>query len=398
MISLINTSIIRSSFIQSWLVEYWDSSRWDQEFESMYNLGFDSLIIQSIFDETYSNGHGSKWFDETLTNSRILFPSPHYQISGVTYIRDHLKLAFESAKKFNMKIHIGLAYDSRFWKWGWTIPEVPNGESDLFVSSYLRQWIDHNVNQSQTIINEIWDIYGSNYSEQIASWYMVNEIWNIDQGCKQTDNQIHAKLFGHMISGYVNASVNYGGGKPIMLSPFVNFGLSNASENSVFWTQLLSFSNMRSIDILAPQDSLGNNENFISTFGEWMSGWKTAADSKGVQLWVNNECFGPNYVSASIERFGQQYSITHMYTNNHIMFSWNHYYNPLYNSSFTDLNNQFKDFLVTQYNNQQNCPSATSPPGNPIVLIAALLVFIGVGALLYFRIIKKEPDTSGLSV
>ena len=49
-----------STFIQSWLCRDWSEQRWDAEFSAAKDVGFDSVILQSVIDLTYEQTDTSK--------------------------------------------------------------------------------------------------------------------------------------------------------------------------------------------------------------------------------------------------------------------------------------------------------------------------------------------------
>ena len=64
-----------------------------------------------------------------------------------------------------------------------------------------------------------------------------------------------------------------------------------------------------------------------------------------MRFWVNNECFNSDGTPADVARFIDQIEATDPYAEAHIMFSWNHYYNPLNSGSAAPYNDALKDYL-----------------------------------------------------
>ena len=103
------------------------------------------------------------------------------------------------------------------------------------------------------------------------------------------------------------------------------------------------------LNIFAPQDCVGGTSVSLTDMEEWISQLKMAADSeKGMRFWVNNESFTPDFLPTEVSQFIAQIEITEKYAETHITFSWNHYYNPLNNSTATPYNDALKEYLKSR--------------------------------------------------
>ena len=310
--------LLTGSFLQGWLCMNWSYERWCAEFEAMKELGMDTLILQSVYD-----------------------------MSG-----DEPEYALKAAKETGMKLFIGLIADDSWWDFGWGIPKLPEGKTDPGTESYFAVWCEDNGRLNAKMIGDIWNQYGSEYREQIAGWYYWNEIWNIDAACAQTDDKAYAKCIGNNINLILDAINAACPEKPLMLSPFYNQTLSSAEQYKAFWIDIFSVADFRPGDIFAPQDCVGAKNVPLADLPDWIGCLKEAADTEaGMRFWVNNECFNSDGTPADVARFIDQIEATDPYAEAHIMFSWNHYYNPLNSGSAAPYNDALKDYLK-QYKQQ----------------------------------------------
>jgi len=334
-----NMPLITGSFIQGWLCRDWTQDRWNKEFAAMKELGMESLIIQSSYDwattATSSSAYGQDWTQYTTTSRYSLYPTTIPELAGAYNSADQLERALIAAKANNMSIYIGLISDDRWWRFGWGIPTSATYGVDLTTDSYFAKWCEYNGELSAQMIEEIWNRYGDNYGEQISGWYYHNEIWNFDAGCAGTDSGVYAKILGNSFNYYLDAINENCPKKPLMVSPYFNRTLSTAVQYSDFWKAIFKNANFRAGDIFAPQDCIGEHADKIDTLEAWIGGLADAAATEtGLRFWVNNETFTSSYTSASVERVISQIEETTKYAQTHILFSWNHYYNPVYNSSY----------------------------------------------------------------
>lgn len=343
---------ISGSFLQSWLCRDWTYSRWNQEFAAMKELGMDYMIIQSVYDGSFLQGkaEAQDWQSYTLNGYLGLYPSEIEELEGAILSSqnrgDALELALRAAKNNGMKVYIGLLSDDRWWDFGWGKPKLPSGKKDPVTESYFAAWCEYNGKLNGQMIHEIWNRYGKEYDEQIAGWYYYNEIWNIDVACRQTDGKAYATCIGNNINYFLDAINEACPDKPLMLSPFFNDTVSTARQNKQFWIDIFKVANFRAGDIFAPQDCVGGKNISIDELDSWIGGLKKAADTEeGLCFWVNNECFTPDYKPAEVSRLIEQIEATETYAEAHIIFSWNHYYNPLNAPAAKSYNNELKEYL-----------------------------------------------------
>lgn len=342
-------SPFKATFIQSWLCRDWSQERWDSELSAMKDAGFEALIIQSVceldYEQTDTSLSAQDASNYTLSSSYCLYPSSAEALSSATLSvqnrGDVLEYAFRAAKAEDMQIYIGLASDDRWWNYGWGIPEKVSSSA-----SYFSLWSEENGQLCAELIEDIWTRYGETYGDCIAGWYYVNEIWNFDSACAGTDNGEYAQIIGENINCSIEKINELCPEKPLMISPFFNETLSTAEQYSELWKDIFSVADFRSGDIFAHQDGSGG-EKPLDVIREFAAALKEAVSTEnGLLFYINNETFQTDFSSKSISLLRESYNATADLTDSRILFSWNHYYNPLVNEEFTSLNEDFKAFVA----------------------------------------------------
>ena len=321
-----------ATFIQNWLCRDWTKERWVQEFSDARTAGFDSLILQSVYDIVRGNctetGNAQDMHAYPSAESFCMFPSKQ----PATYhssqnAGDALTLVLEAAKETGMQLWLGTVNDDLWWKFGWGIPE----------GTFFSEWSISNAGLCSELITEILERYSADYGEQISGWYYVNEIWNMDAGCDGTDNGIYAEVISENIHATVTAVSECCPEKPVLISPFYNPDITDSASYTAFLTDILQKSEFRSIDIYAGQDG-GGKEYAPDAIREWGLAQKKAVNNT-MQFWVNHECFNADHSAKPVSQLRENYNAVGDLADGHILFSWNHYY-----AEDAELNAQFCSF------------------------------------------------------
>ena len=308
------------SFIQSWLTDGWDEAQWAAELSAMQAVGLNTVILQSTAG---ANG----------------------QESG------SVGAALRAASGLGMAVVIGLIEDDGWWNHGWGPP-----------SPEWLQWADANGQKNAALAANIWARYGNEFRGTIAGFYYHNEIWNY----AYFDDTL-AQAIGANISAITQKLDQVAPGVPLVLSPFYNMTSSPAgpAELAQQLTTIFGYANLRSFDVLAPQDSVGVN-GLASELANWLSAYQNVAISTGVQFWINHENFDTANNPADISRLISQVDATaHLAPQKRILFSWNHYYNPAHNGGQTEFNDRYLSWVAglpnTGYSRHESLPLAPAP-------------------------------------
>ena len=325
-------SRFRATFIQNWCCRDWTQQRWEQELGSAKQAGFDSVIIQSVYDIVRGEcPQGENTQDPDAYSSAESFcmfcsentATYHSSQNG----GDELSVALEAAKATGMKLWLGTVSDDMWWKYGWGVPD----------GSFFADWSEENGRLGANLITEMWSRYGSSYSQQIAGWYYVNEIWNMDAACREDDNGEYVRIIGSNIKASVSAVQESCPEKPLLISPFYNPDISGPEQYTAFLSDIIEAGGLRQQDIYAGQDG-GGKEYSPVVIRQWAEAQKKAVDGI-MTFWINNECFGTEMTAKPVSVLRENYLATADLADGNILFSWDHYYAP-----DEELNRQFRKF------------------------------------------------------
>ena len=439
-IKVIQTKLpkIGGSFIEDWMYIHYNESRWEQEVKYYYDLGLKYFILGSVANEDWIPitplEPGQYEFDWTkyvlkddLWSNRIVYNSsefPHLYYPG----NDGLLFCFKYCKKYGLKAFIGPVTDGRFARYGWGVENMKN---------YFPSWIDDFVKKSEKIYKEIWEKY-KDYRDQIAGFYFWPEYWNFYEGCNPNANQEHHEvwktLFGKLLHNFDEMVSNItSNSKPILMSPFHNFDICTAENNSNWLIEFFNYTKLRKGTIYAPQDSMGGHyKNHIHDIGEWCKGEKKACDSAGIRYWINNEIFrdkdderypdrDPDVPCAPFEEVINQVKETDI-AETHLFFTltWygtrnviDHWTDHAKNKSF-EFYYKFKEYCDKYNHDTEDEKENEKKEGNEgngndkkdetllnedksywwlwVLIILLLLIIIGVVIYIYFRRKKAQKD------
>ena len=324
--------LFEASFLQGWLCREWSAERWQQEFAAMKSLGFRAVILQSAVDLTYEKTETEKPETDSsayrLTDAAALYPTALLPDSGEACA---LGRALQAAGETGMQLYIGTVSDSRWWNYGWGSP-----------TSDYSDWLAENTAANLTVIREIAEQFGDEYSAQIAGFYYNNEIWNMDAACAGTDEGRTAALLAAQIGDVKDAVRGAFPGKPLLLSPFYNNTLSDAASYAAFWQAIVQKAGLGQEDIIALQDGCGR-DYAPEVIRAWQSALQGALDGR-LTVWVNNETFGSDMKPVQLSRLKQDY-LASSDARRHILFSWNHYYSRLSDAAHAEFADGFETFL-----------------------------------------------------
>jgi hypothetical protein len=315
---------IKATMIQPWVYtgeKPWDQDRWNKEFDRMEELGIQSLILQNVVELNYNEGYFYSIYPTEM----------EFEVTeGSTFEKyKQLELILKAAKSHGMTVYIGTVGDSNWFKYG-------TGTWDGFA-----KWSEANAAMQVAVMEEILSLYGNAYKQQIAGWYYHNEIFNANGF---TEDATVLNAYTDALTANLNTVIEGAGNKPVMLSPYFNPNFGTAKDYAAWWRTIFSKVNFRQYDIFVPQDTVGADGNLDIRVDQWIAELSKVAREAGLEFWVNNECFRGT-APAPVKDFVAQYRRTDLYTKKHIVFSWNHYYNPELNPSYKTYHDGLKTFL-----------------------------------------------------
>ena len=419
---------ISGSFIEDWMFIHYNETRWEQEVKYYYDLGLKYFILGSVANEdwipTTPLGENEYEFDwrkyvrknESEWNNRITYNSSEFP--DLFYPgNDALLFCFKYCKKYGLKVFIGPITDSRFARYGWGADNMKN---------YFPSWIDYFVERSGRIYKEIWEKY-KDYRDQIAGFYFWPEYWNFYEGCnpnaKKEDHELWKQLFGKLLHDYDEMVSNITKNKkPILMSPFHNFEICSAENNSNWLIEFFKYSKLRKGTIYAPQDSMGGHfKNHIHDIGIWCEGEKRACDSAGIKYWINNEIFrdednetypdrDPDVPVAPFEEVIEQLNATDV-AETHLFFTLTWYGTRNVLDHWTDhAKNKSLEFYekFKKYCDKYNHPNDEKDEKDEkdenksyawiwVLIIIFILILVGIGVYFFLKIRKRgnEEELTG---
>ena len=416
---------ISGSFIEDWMFIHYNETRWEQEVKYYYDLGLKYFILGSVANEdwipTTPLGENEYEFDwrkyvrknESEWNNRITYNSSEFP--DLFYPgNDALLFCFKYCKKYGLKVFIGPITDSRFARYGWGTDNMKN---------YFPSWIDYFVERSGRIYKEIWEKY-KDYRDQIAGFYFWPEYWNFYEGCnpnaKKEDHELWKQLFGKLLHDYDEMVSNITKNeKPILMSPFHNFDICTAENNSNWLMEFFKYSKLRKGTIYAPQDSMGGHfKNHIHDIGIWCEGEKRACDSAGIKYWINNEIFrdednetypdrDPDVPVAPFEEVIEQLNATDV-AETHLFFTLTWYGTRNVLDHWTDhAKNKSLEFYekFKKYCDKYNHPNDEKDEKDEnksyawiwVLIIIFILILVGIGVYFFLKIRKRgnEEELTG---
>ncbi|MBR5404734.1 MAG: DUF4434 domain-containing protein [Oscillospiraceae bacterium] len=304
--------LFEASFLQGWLCRGWTPERWMQEMQDMKAAGFRSVILQSAVDLTYGQTDSAAAKTDpaayACTEAYALYPAKAVSGSADAHA---LSDALSAAKQTGMQVWIGTVSDSRWWNYGWGVPD------DGFAA-----WSAENAAACGAVVREVTALYGEDFGAQIAGFYYNNEIWNFDAACAGTDGGKTADILAENLRGTLDAVAAVCPEKPLLISPFFNRDLSSAAAYAAFWGALADRAGLRQTDIIAHQDGAGRAYD-TDTLSEWASALHGVLRDR-VTFWVNNETFRSDRPLGMADLKADVLATD--CAKRHILFSWNHYY------------------------------------------------------------------------
>ncbi|MBQ7295410.1 MAG: DUF4434 domain-containing protein [Clostridia bacterium] len=322
------------TFIQSWMSSTWDAERWADEVEVMQKDGIKYLILQDIANMDTA-GAWTVYYDSTIDD-----------FAAASKPCDVVEAALEAVKGTDIQIFVGLTMFDAFWTTG------------TLDGKYTEV-----CNVTAKMLEDIYNIYYSEYKDNFYGWYFtmeLNNILNCQLGMTRAVKGLNAVL---------NKATQVDEGLPVMMSPFTSeylaFGKITALSQ---WVKLFTQGAWRDGDIIAPQDAVGAawiKEDDLVKIWQMYSVAISYAEAD-LKLWANCENFtlaiadgigagwllrpaSENIVSvpATLDRFTKQMNIASRYCENIITFSHTHYYSE--NEVSSAFIETYRDYVANGY-------------------------------------------------
>ncbi len=371
--------VFNGTFLQSWLGSTWDSEQWENEIAEMKKDGIKYLIIQSVADKGASSA-GGKW--------TVYYDMELPEFSEADRGANIVEAALKACKGTGIQVFMGLTVYDDFWYFGG------------FGSQYKEC-----CEVSASLIKDIYSRYGEEYSDTLSGFYFTPEFSNIIMDSASA-TQLSDGL--NTVIDAMNATCPE---LPLVMSPFsTNYLSLGTVDAAAFWSKIITKTNFRDGDIIAPQDAVGAAFSEVDDLEKNWQMFRALVDSADVdiKLWANCESFTlareksiisgialPNAtentvsVPVTMDRFAYQLDVASRYCDNIITFSYNHYLSEnQVDSRFIDA---YREYVKAGYEVEKNAPTAVSD-FSAVQADGVSLSWSGAsddGGIAYYRITKN---------
>jgi hypothetical protein len=301
----------------------WSTKEWTMEFKRLQSLGIDTAILQGVISE------------DTEKNWEIYYPISESAMHALTTATDRLQhkpkqypnvlpAIMSAAQETGMNIHLGL-FNTLY---GWF------GKSTPFLVEQIQA-------EQIAVAQDLIDLYGNHPA--LAGWYISPEIMYFLHG-KMLKLDMNAFL-----KGITNILKRETPNLPIGISPGSTLPKGNPEPVIKFWHNTLTNSG---VDILYPQDAIGQLVNFPDKAVKLWQFWNSIAQETGLRLWANCESFErasfnmPNpFIASSFERLHWQLTAASPYVEKIVCWECMYFLNTHGAKEGSTLEQQYKQYF-----------------------------------------------------
>lgn len=298
------------TFLSEWLVASWDDALWEQELSAMQEIGMRYLILAPT---VYRSPEG-----KAMACYATAIPSVLPRKSATDVVESLLR----NARKFGMKVFLGLNMDDLWWKMWW----------DTRYTLAQRDWLTGQMHVGNQVAQELYQRYHTAYPDTFYGWYWVWEFWNTPiMALKKRRRGEAIQLFADVMNVNLDYLSALNPSMPLLFSPFANMTLTDDDDLYHMWKDIFSATRFRDGDIFCPQDSIGAGGTKLPQLRSCYAAYKRACDTKPeLRFWSNNENFeASDWSSAFLDRFVEQMEVTGEFSEENITFAYNNYYSPV---------------------------------------------------------------------
>lgn len=296
--------ILDGSFFQPSLVTNWTETDFSDEYNTMRSVGMNHIIWQWTVDSKQKQAY-----------------YPTKLLGSQASSKDLVGVSLKQAEKKGMKVWLGLNWNDDWFKY------YANNE----------KWLTNEVALNKRIVQELWRLYGNDYGETIAGFYLPMEVDNVHFRDEKKQKRL-AMAYKEIAEAVHNVT-----GKPVMTAPFFNPSRGqDAREYAEMWGSILKNA---PIDVIALQDGFGGGYVTTAIIEKWLAalGRQIKNVRPMTQLWSDLETFTPEFLPASIERVISQINAEQKYITKFTSFSFNHYDSP--NQGNLEVFRQYKKYV-----------------------------------------------------
>ena len=261
-----STSRVSGIFVAPELTSEADAEQWNNALKKMSDIGIDTVIVQYSLqnDSRYGRQAYFPYEKEDTVQDSAAFPLRRNQVEYI----------LSAARNADMKVYLGLQIAEYEWF-----------KQDMYRDT---EWLHNQSLHSLELADCLWQCFGSEYEDVLAGWYLPFEF----ESSKQYEpyfEQIANEYYNPLTSA-LKCNSQYGNLK-IMISPL----MYQSDDISAWRDTIATVLSDSMIDIIAPQDGIGDGTQSHSSVGKWFAATKEAVDhvnsvcSKTISLWANCE-------------------------------------------------------------------------------------------------------------
>lgn len=341
----ISNPVISGDIVQPWYCDRFTINEWSNHLKTLKRAGINTVVLQWT-SELKNSKIKYLGYESNLVNNPDNLDSSFSQ-SDYAVTKNMLGNLLEAAENNNMKVFIGLSLGNDWWN---------NAFTD-------QTWCTNNANLTNTIADEIYNNYKAKYPNAFLGWYWPWEMY--------TTSNNYEDNWSYMMNINLDHLTTLDATLPLMISPFVstseNASVQRAQEQ---WTNIMKNTHFRSGDILCLQDGLGTSTYSVKKVVEYIKAIKLAVnENPNVEFWMNVENFyneEDGYGSASLSRYISQLTISSLYAEKILSFSYLHYYDPLKDGIGDEYDKGYKQYITSQ-----RVQNIISPPSGGYVYVDA---------------------------
>lgn len=274
-------------FIQSWYACSLTADDWNAYFDTLCSLGFDTVILQSVYRNDY--GESVAYYESDKIECDDSYSST-------------LELMLTSADAHDLDVYVGTYTPHDWW-----------------ATNYNDEYVEEAIKVHNILFEEIYSKYSSHKS--FVGWYYSPEMFSTFLG--------YEKQWIELLNGVIDGIEQYGNGLPMIFSPYRGKYTSPFLKLDDTFFKICSEVHFRKGDVLAPQDGFGakspdeqRNAVELYKFAKYCS---DATKDTNLTLWINCELFSSKGQFCEKDRMIQQFKLANAFCDKTLCFSFAHY-------------------------------------------------------------------------
>ena len=256
---------ISGSFVQPWFVTGWTAGDWASEMADLKAAGVDDHLI---WQWTVNSDGGTAYYPTRLEGYSML--------SGMA-LPDPIATCLAEAQKAGLKVWLGLNSNGEWWS------KYANDEA----------WLEKEFAISRAVAKELWDLYGGDYADTIAGFYLTMEVDN-NNFCSNDRLQDRMKAVYGETCDYIHDYSD----RAVMVAPYcsdLSWPWAKQEAWQAMWENILAGA---AIDVINLQDGCGagdggSTHTSVDTVRSWFAATRKAIDDSRpeTELWSDLETF-----------------------------------------------------------------------------------------------------------